>query len=252
MYGRMALFNVKQPSGSSTLRLLNSGISEASKHHACCQNSFSSPETVVDAPCFCLALKDACFLKPCTNKMLQWKFHCLDAEYFQNPTNPEEFFPQYPCTGLLVNLTREKSLHTRSSCESICEFLLRDVKRQKSFSFFFFFFNHVVFVLASEKNLRLLESPCISFLWIYNLWHLACVHTKKILGWVLCIPGKTTAGFKYKQKCQFKCIHGLLYFFIFSLAHALVRYKPRAPRVRPGSLWPTDLSCAAHKDRLQD
>lgn len=178
-------------------------------------------------------------------------FIALMQSVFKTPLIPEEFFPQYPCTGLLVNLTREKSLHTRSSCESICEFLLRDVKRQKSFSFFFFF-NHVVFVLASEKNLRLLDSPCISFLWIYNLWHLACVHIKKILGWVLCIPGKTTAGFKYKQKCQFKCIHGLVYFFIFSLAHALVRYKPRAPRVRPGSLWPTDLSCAAHKDRLQD
>lgn len=62
---------------------------------------------------------------------------------------------------------------------SICELLLQDVRRQK---YLLSLFSHVVFVLASEKNSVLLDSQCISFCWIYNLWHLAYVHIKKILG----------------------------------------------------------------------
>lgn len=97
-------------------------------------------------------------------------------------------------------------------------------------------------MLASDKNSAQLDSRCISSCWMYNLWRLSYVHMKKILGWVLCIPGKTTAGFKYKKKCQFKYVRDLVYIFISPLACCLARYKPRAPSVSTESLWPESFS----------
>lgn len=102
-------------------------------------------------------------------------------------------------------------------------------------------------MLASDKNSAQLDSRCISSCWMYNLWRLSYVHMKKILGWVLCIPGKTTAGFKYKKKCQFKYVRDLVYIFISPLACCLARYKPRAPSVSTESLWPEKLFCTVHR-----